>query len=198
MSHVEIIDYLLKIDKYSLQKNSCQKQIKKGEYLYRPGETQNWIYLINSGAMKIGSYSAQGEEVVYDIIASEEMLGDLDYLHEVVFFEYSKALCVTQLTGFKTSFFKNIIIQEPTIAEWFQQAIVRRWWKAENRLFLMTRGDIDARLHNLQKQLGKVIVDADGKVCSILDMLSLQDWADLTGASRQTIAKKMKMMEVEK
>ncbi|MBC8109544.1 MAG: Crp/Fnr family transcriptional regulator [Verrucomicrobia bacterium] len=192
MSGVEIIDYLLQMPKYSVQDNVCQKQIKKGEYLYHPGETQNWIYMINNGAMKIGSYSAEGEEVVYDIVVLGETLGDLDYLNDVVFFEYSKALCATHVTGFRTPFFKNIIIQEPIIAEWFQQAIVRRWWKAENRLFLMTRGNIDARLSSLQKQFEKVIVDANGKVCSLSDVLSTQDWADLTGVTRQTIAKKMK------
>lgn len=167
----------------------------KGVYIYQPGDHQTHIHLIRQGVIKIGSYSPGGERVVYDVLQPGEFFGDLDYLDNgIEFFEFAKALTTVSVVSIELSFLKHIIVHDPVASEWFNNCVVRRWWKAETRLLHMTRGDIDVRLNNLRKEYDKPVRDSEGRMQTVFDLLSHQDLADLTGSTRQTISKKLKGM----
>lgn len=162
-------------------------------YVYQPGDEQTHIHLIEKGVVKIGSYSPDGERVVYDILQPGEFFGDLHYLgNGIEFFEFAKAVTSVTVLYVALPFFKHAIVHDPVLSEWFNGNVVRRWWKAETRLLHMTRGDIDVRLDNLRKEYDKSVRDSEGRFHNVFDLLSHQVIADLTGSTRQTISKKLK------
>ena len=174
-------------------KNVCVRKFDKGTYVYQPGDEQTHIHVIEKGVVKIGSYSPDGERVVYDVLKPGEFFGDLDYLgNGIEFFEFAKAITSVTVLSITLPFFKHGIIHDPVLSDWFNGNVVRRWWKAETRLLHMTRGDIEVRLDNLRKEYDKFVRDSEGHGHNVFGLLSHQVIADLTGSTRQTISKKLK------
>ncbi|GAB3640449.1 Crp/Fnr family transcriptional regulator [Spirosoma arcticum] len=169
------------------------RKFDKGIYVYQPGDEQTHIHLIEKGIVKIGSYSPDGERVVYDVLQPGEFFGDLNYLgNGIEFFEFAKTITSITVLSIALPFFRHAIVHDPGLSEWFNGNVVRRWWKAETRLLHMTRGDIDARLGNLRNEYDKAIHDSEGRQHNVFDLLSHQVIADLTGSTRQTVSKKLR------
>ncbi|RIV27851.1 Crp/Fnr family transcriptional regulator [Fibrisoma montanum] len=191
MQAPSLYDYLF----HSSGRNHVRvEKFDKGSYIYQPGDELAQIFLIEKGAVKIGSYSNDGERVIYDVLQPGETFGDLDYLddHGIEFFEFARAMTSVTLMAIDRDYFKHIVVHDPVASEWFNVAVVRRWWKAETRLLHMTRGDIEARLSVLRKEYDKTITDNAGYRHNLFSLLSHQELADLTGTTRQTISKKLK------
>ena len=187
---LSLSDYLLN---QATPGNVRVRKFDKGAYVYQPGDEQTHIHLIEKGVVKIGSYSPDGERVVYDVLQPGEFFGDLNYLDDgVEFFEFARTITSVTVLSITRPFFKHGIVHDPVLSEWFNGNVVRRWWKAETRLLHMTRGDIDARLSNLRKEYDKSIHDSEGRLHNVFDRLSHQVIADLTGSTRQTVSKKLK------
>ncbi|WP_299458625.1 Crp/Fnr family transcriptional regulator [uncultured Microscilla sp.] len=188
-----LYNYLITSAKYDIDDKVKLKEFEKGEYVYLPNSPQNYIYLIESGVVKIGSYANNGEKVIYDILTPGETFGNLNYLGEdVPFFEFAQAISGAKTSVFELKFFKHLIVHDPTVSEWFNITVVGRWSKAETRLLYMTRGNIEARIENLQKELSHEVADKRGIAYNVFNLLSQQDIADLTGTTRQTVAKKLR------
>ncbi|MFD2571624.1 Crp/Fnr family transcriptional regulator [Spirosoma soli] len=169
------------------------QRFDRGTYIYQPGDAQTHIHLIQKGVVKIGSYSSDGERVIYDVLQPGEFFGDLDYLNNgIEFFEFAKAATSITVFSIELAHFKYVIVHDPVASEWFNRNVVRRWWKAETRLLHMTRGNIDTRLDNLRREYHHPVRDNANRLHTIFDLLSQQDIADLTGTTRQTASKKLK------
>lgn len=196
IQNFSLYNYLTTSSKYNSTDKVKLKEFEKGEYIYLPNSPQNYIYLIESGVVKIGSYANNGEKVIYDVLTPSETFGNLNYLGEnVPFFEFAQAISGAKTSVYELKFFKNIIVHDPLVSEWFNVTVVGRWSKAETRLLYMTRGNIEARLENLQKELSHEVIDKRGIPHNVFGLLSQQDIADLTGTTRQTVAKKLRALD---
>ena len=58
------------------------KKYKKGEYIYLQNEHSDKIYFISEGKIKIGTYSAEGKEIVKAILSDGEVFGELSIIGE--------------------------------------------------------------------------------------------------------------------
>ena len=184
-------NYLL--SRANVPENGHVQRFDKGVIVYQPGDEQSHIHVIEKGVVKIGSYSPDGERVVYDVLQPGEFFGDLQYLDNTVeFFEFAKAVTSVTVLSIALPFFKHTVVHDPVLSDWFNGSVVRRWWKAETRLLHMTRGDIEARLDNLRKEYDKTVYDSGGRPHNVFSLLSHQIIADLTGTTRQTVSKKLK------
>jgi len=174
--------------------NVQKQQFEQNTLVYQPGDPQTHIRLIGKGAVKIGSYSPEGDRVVYDVLQPGEFFGDLSYLDtdNVEFFEFARTITSATVLSVALPFFRHVIVHDPIMSDWFNQQVVRRWWKAETRLLYMTRNDVDARLENLRKEYTKPVPDSQNRLHCVFDLLSHQTLADLTGTTRQTISRKLK------
>jgi len=163
----------------------------KNDYVYRPATSNNAIYEIVDGAVKLGSYSDCGEEYVYDVLHRCDFFGNLKYLNGQ-FFEFSKALIGTRIRTYPLSFFKKVIVEHPPIAEWFISYIVKRWCVSEKKLGKIKENDTCKKISFLRSYLDVRVKDAEGSEFLLYDLLTQKDLGDLIGATRQTIAKGLK------
>ena len=193
MENFSLYAYLRESMRYDdIERQIAFKEFDKNTYIYNPGDSQKHIYLIDSGVVKIGSYDENGDEVVYDVLIPGEIFGNLKYLNDH-FFEYARALCGCRLLAFNRDFFKQIIVNDPKVSEWFNITIVKRWCKAETRLMFMTKGKIEARVNNIIRELSHKIKDKNGIYHQVIDLLTYEDLANLAGTTRQTLAKKLRV-----
>ncbi|MFN3758212.1 MAG: Crp/Fnr family transcriptional regulator [Algoriphagus aquaeductus] len=166
-------------------------EIEKGILLYQPPQRDTPIYEIVKGAIRIGSYSLQGEEICYDILKPGDFFGNLQYLNGQ-FSEFAKTLTPVILRAYDQPYFKKITTQIPEVSEWFSYKLVSRWCRAEERLFAVRSLNAQEKVQRILKQFQEQIEDGTGKNHSLVNLLTLQDMADLTGMTRQTVSKVIK------
>lgn len=160
----------------------------KGHLIYQPPQRITPIFEIVSGAVKIGSYSPDGVEVCYDILRPGDFFGNLQYLNGQ-FSEFSKTLTSTELRVYEADFFKQLVTNQPKLAEWFFKELVSRWCRAEDRLYAVRSLDPLEKVKRILPYFQDQVTDADGKTFNLRKMVTLQDIADLTGLTRQTVSK---------
>jgi CRP-like cAMP-binding protein len=161
---------------------------EKGCILYHPPINVTPMYQIQSGLVKIGGYSEEGKEVCYDILQPGEFFGNLRYL-DGKFFEFAKVLKTVKLRKFDSDYFKYLVVHEPTVSEWFNKQVVKRWCRAEERLFSIRSLNPDERVSRVVSFYGNDLISESKKKTTIMNFISIQDIADLTGLTRQTTSK---------
>jgi CRP-like cAMP-binding protein len=188
-SYFKLYEHLTHSTKYrsSLQDRVSNLELKKGDYVYKPSEELFTAYEVVKGALKIGSYAKDGTECTFEILKPGDVFGDLHYL-DGNFQEFAKCLSNVQLRLYDLVFYKRIVVEDHEISEWFNQYIVRRWCRSETRFFTIISEDIMTRVQRLYREFNQEIFDANGKSVNIFESLTQKDIADLTGATRQSVA----------
>lgn len=172
-------------------------EFEKGVLLYQPPQRITPIYEIVKGAVRIGTYSPSGMEVCYDILKPGEFFGNLRYLNGQ-FSEFAKSLSSVILREYDPDFFKKIIVFEPSISEWFNIQVVKRWSRAEDRLFAVRSLNASDKVRRILSDFQGLLEDASGRSFNLMKLVTLQDIADLTGLTRQTVSKVLKEQMITK
>lgn len=165
--------------------------ISKNEHVYRPPDNEGYIYEITDGAVKLGSYSEQGDEYIHDVLKKGDFFGNLKYLNGQ-FFEFSKALIDSRLRVYELSFFKRTVTHDPVLADWFISYLLKRWCISEKKLGNISGNDTEERLRFLTQLLDFPVTDANGKEFILFKLLTQKNLGDLAGATRQTISNLLK------
>lgn len=140
------------------------------------------VYIIRSGLVKIGGYGPQGDEVIYDLGYPGEFCGNLKYLGGGRFQEFVWALTPVRATSYDLRAFKRQLHTDQHFHDWFMRVMVMRWARTEARLFRISSMSPEDRLRVLLEEI--TIDGTDGR-----ELLSQIDLANLTGMTRQTVAK---------
>lgn len=170
------------------QKYGREVVYRRGEAIYLPTDRLDTLFVLDQGAVKLGSYSSKGTEVTYDVVGPGEFFGNLQYLANNTFSEFAKALSSLRLFAYPTFLFKEIIGRDMQLAERFHEVMVRRWCRAETRLFANASLSPEERVSQLLQQYHQTIATKEDKVFTIENLLTQKDIADLTGLTRQTVA----------
>ncbi len=189
ISSFSLYEYLTTSDTYDIQRETRELSFNKGEVVYLPGDTLHCMYEVVAGAVKIGSYSEDGDEIVYDVLHQGDFFGNLKYLDSGHFFEFAKSITRSKLRTYDLSFFRKIIVHDSNVSEWFNYYIVHRWNRTERKLFFVNNKDTETRLNYLYSLLDVSIQDKDGCLHRLIDLLSQTDIGNLIGVSRQTVSK---------
>ena len=166
--------------------------VKKNEYIYDPASEHLYMYEILEGAVKLGSYTEDGEEFTFDVLSKHDFFGDLKYLNNQ-FFEFSKALVDTRIRIYNREFFKQMVLQGPEVSEWFISYLVKRWCSTEKKLKKLHEKKAKEKLTFLNTYFNLNIKDANGASFVLMDLLTQKDLGDLIGVSRQTVASTSKV-----
>jgi len=190
-----LFDYLWDVCRDSLASNVQEKMIQTNTLLYQPPQRITPIFEVVKGVVKVGSHSSKGEEVTHYLLKPGDFFGNLQYLN-VGFSEFAKTLTPVHLRTYDPTFFRKVTTGYPEVSEWFAQKLVGRWYQAENQLFTVTGLNAPEKVTRTMLQYRCQVEDASGRWISILDLMTLQDIADLTGMTRQTVSKVVKKIDV--
>jgi CRP/FNR family transcriptional regulator, cyclic AMP receptor protein len=171
-----------------------KRRVTKGTYIYMPPNKPFEMYQVRQGVVQIGSYTEAGQEICYDYLFRKEFFGNLRYLNGQ-FYEYAKAATACELLTVDLNYFKDLIVHDPKVSDWFNKTVVERWCRAESRLFKICTLNPGARLESLLKEFDYTTQDSEGRRNYIPDLLSITDIAHLTGLTRQTVSKLLKKLE---
>ena len=172
----------------SLEERHSFNYFKKDEFIYFPNEPAKHIYMIADGRVKIGSYTADGKEVVKAILSNGEIFGELALTGEDRRTNFAQAMdektsvCPVSLEDMQEMMQENKELQFKVY-----KIIGLRIRKLERKIESLVFKDARTRVIDFLKDAADYKGQKVGFETLIRTRLTHKDIASLTGTSRQTV-----------
>lgn len=160
----------------------------KYSFIYLPGEQSDTIYFLAKGAVKIGTHSTDGKEVIKSLMHPLAMFGELGLIGEKERQDFAQALKEdVHLFVLKVEDFKRLMRHNFELCSHVMQLFGSRLIRAESKLESLIFKDARTRIIEFIKdsvnQRGRKV----GYEMLLKHSLTHQDIANITCTSRQTV-----------
>ncbi|MEO0898178.1 MAG: Crp/Fnr family transcriptional regulator [Bacteroidota bacterium] len=176
-----------------------KRSYKKGEFIYFSDDTADKVFFIHSGAVKLGNYTSDGEEMIKVVLHPGEVFGELAVFGEEERSDFALALEDTELCVQErdtvTDLMRDVSGFHLFLHRLMGQRIIYTQKRLESLLFKDARTRITEYVLDLGDRHGKVL--ADGAV-KIRNYLTHQEIANFTGTSRQTVTTVLNQLRDER
>jgi len=162
---------------------------KKKDYVYFDKDASKTVYLINSGKVKLGYYTEDGDEVVKSILCKGEVFGEKAFLGEGKRNEFAQSIDnKTVICPIPVDTLQNMMKNNTSFTLSFYKLISFRIKKLERRLEILLFKDVRKRttefILELKEEYGQQMLNGD---ILIKHPYSQKEIATLIGTSRPSL-----------
>lgn len=166
---------------------SVTRKVEKGEFLFRPEEYAEHIFILNNGRIRVASQGQNGKEVTKMIAGKGDLIGEGGLVGNPYYGDYAMALEDSAVKVIVREDFQCKMENQPTLALWVTRQIADRMNYFNKRLESMVFQDaqsriVDCLLHMVEHQGERV-----GYEWVVRQFITHQEIANLTATSRQTV-----------
>lgn len=173
----------------------CECKLAAGEIIYRAGDKANALYQILEGYVDATNVSVDGKEVLYHVMRPGDCFGETGLIEDALRTYTSTARGTTRLAVLSNADFQQLRQTHPAINHVLLEIQTRRFSITMEHLGVSTlltlREQIIRRLTIMANAFG----ENRGSGVFIPTDLSQAEWANMLGASRQSINKELKALE---
>jgi len=188
--YLQNINFFKDIDAKTLEKikqKTTLKSFKKNSFIYFQDEKSANIFFVKNGRVKIGTYSADGREVIKTILENGEVFGEQFLLNDTTMENYAQAMEPTCLLVIDRSEFQKIMEHNNFIALRMAKVFGERLQKLEKKFEALIFKDARSRIVDFIREMADENGKAVGYETLIMHSLTHLDIAHITATSRQTV-----------
>lgn len=164
------------------------RRAPKFQFIFMPDETADQLYVLSKGRVKTGTFSADGREVIKEILQPETLFGDLALAGETKRSEFAQALHdEVEYLSIKVTDFQQLMQQNQRLVFACLQHLTQRLQRVEERLAKLVLKDARERIIEFLVETAGKEGRRVGYETLLKHHLTQQDIANLTGTSRQTV-----------
>lgn len=164
------------------------RRAPKFQFIFMPDEAADQLYILGKGRVKTGTFSADGREVIKEILQPETMFGDLALAGETRRSEFAQALHdEVEYLSIKVVDFQLLMQQNQRLVFACLQHLTQRLQRVEERLAKLVLKDARERIIEFLVETAGKEGRRVGYETLLKHHLTQQDIANLTGTSRQTV-----------
>ncbi len=187
LKNLDIFSHMRDDEHRMIDRYSRMKEVRKGEILYFQGSSDNSIYILKKGAVKITKLTPQGKEIILDIFKGGTIFGEMAVVEsqerdESAVVIEDGLICIMNKTDFD-----SLLDMVPGLSLRITKMIGLRRWKIENKLLDLLYNTVEERLAktflNLLDDFG--VPHKRGYLLKI--KLTHRDLADLIASTRETV-----------
>jgi CRP-like cAMP-binding protein len=172
------------------------KEANKGEMIFFTGTASSQIFILKIGVVKIIETTAEGEEIVKDILHAGDLFGQLPGSNENSSNEYAVAASeVVSFCTFKKEDFESVLSRNPVVSLKFAVHIGDKMRVLEQKYNSLIFKDTRTRLLEFLKRYVQEFNVSHHTPERAPNHLKQEDIAQLIGASRQTVASLLNELE---
>jgi CRP-like cAMP-binding protein len=160
----------------------------KFEFVFMPDEPAEHVYILLKGRVKTGTFSAEGREVIKEILQPEALFGDLALTGESLRSEYAQVLHdEAEILVIKVADMLRLMQQNQRLVFACLTHLTQRLQRVEERLTKLVLKDARERIIEFLVETAGKEGRRVGFETLVKHHLTQQDIANLTGTSRQTV-----------
>lgn len=183
----DFVAYLSHTDWQALRERGQPLRVKRGELLFAAGGTDDHVYIVERGRVKIFQLSAKGKETLLWFCALGEIFGVSELCTGHARQVYAQASEDTLLIGIERDRFKDFLATRPAVGLHVIDILAHRLRHLSQAVERLTTTDVRERLQQLLVQLGERYgQQKDNGVCIEIG-ITHQEMADMIGTTRQSV-----------
>lgn len=169
------------------------RKLKKGEYLYQAGDSDDSLYVINQGIIRVTRMASNGKEQLVRLLYPGDFTGEWTIFdqaseHE----EYAEAIREANVCIINRDDLNEILDENPSITRFLLKEVANRLVKSERQAMTLSTENVLSRLiyfieQNAQAPLGNRQV--------IKLPMARKDIAAYLGTTPETVSRKFKELE---
>ena len=164
------------------------RRAPKFQFIFMPDEVADYVYILLKGRVKTGTFSAEGREVIKEILQPETFFGDLALTGETKRSDYAQALHDdVEYLAIRVVDFQQLMQQNQRLVFACLQHLTHRLQRVEERLAKLVLKDARERIIEFLVETAGKEGRRVGYETLLKHHLTQQDIANLTGTSRQTV-----------
>ena len=175
-----------------------EKKYTKDTMIVLENESSDSLYIIKEGSVKVARYSEDGGEVILTILNDDDFFGEMSLVDGEPRSANVIALEKTIVYVLNRYDLMELIKKCPSIAIAMLEEMVARLRKSDKYIKGLSLSNAETRvgntLFNLSEQMGSI---KNGEV-TIDKMLYQQDIANMSGTTRETVSRMLKLLEDKK
>jgi len=162
--------------------------IPKLQFIYMPDDPSEYVYFLLRGKVKTGAFSADGREVIKELVQPMAMFGDLALAGETVRTDFARAMQEeAELLCLPVRDLQALMQQHQKLLFACMAHLNARLRRAEDRLASLVMKDARERIIEFLVETAGKEGRRIGFETLVKHHLTQQDIANLTGTSRQTV-----------
>lgn len=183
-----LFDCLSEAEKKQLAEHMQAEVKPRYSFIYMPGEPSDCLYFLAKGAVKIGTHSSDGKEVIKSLIHPLAMFGEMGIIGEEERQDYAQALREdVHLYALKNEHFRQLMRRNFDLCSQVMSSFGQRLMRAENKLESLIFKDARTRIIDFIKDSVNHRGRRVGYEMLLKHSLTHQDIANITCTSRQTV-----------
>lgn len=184
---LDFVAYLSQTDWQALRERGQPLPVKRGELLFAAGGTDNHVYIVERGRVKIFQISTKGKETLLWFCAHGEIFGVSELCTGHARQVYAQACEDTLLVGVERERFKEFLATRPAVGLHVIDILAHRLRHLSHTVERLTTTDVRQRLQQLLIQLGERYGHKEDNGVCIDIGITHQEMADMIGTTRQSV-----------
>jgi CRP/FNR family transcriptional regulator len=192
---VEYLHQLSPESRIALEAISTQVNYRRREYIFQANLTNNTVYVLLEGRIKLSRLSDQGQESIQWFCFPGEFFGFSEYTYCHDSGLYAQALSNAKLLVIAKQDFNRLVLKTPALALLIIDQLSSRVRTLGDMLLHIACGSAQDRLINLLQRLSEIYGEPSDEQVNISMYLTHQEIADMIGVCRQTVSSLMAEMK---
>lgn len=171
---------------------------KRNEFLFKPKDRANNMYIIATGKIKVYTISSSGVEQMLYIYQKNDFIGGLNLLKRIEYIYYGQAIEETMVISLSRYCFDNIIKKYPSVSIKILEESFLRIRHAEDLLTRLIENSADKKVASLLLSLARNF--GVKKIEGILLELNIsrENMGSFAGLTRETVIRKLAELKEKK
>jgi len=188
LENINILNDFTSEEIAEIDRRSVMRSFDKKVHIYFPNDPANIVFLLKSGRVKIGSYGANGKELIKTIIYPGEIFGELSITGKEVRNDFAIAMDKdVKLCTIPKSEMLEILSKIPRLQFRITQTIGNRVKDIERRFESMVFQSSEGRIINFLKEMAEKIGQKIGDEILVKHHLTHEEIGQMTCTSRQSV-----------
>lgn len=166
------------------------KTFQPKEYIFKAGNQPHWVYLIESGLVKLSSTNDYGKEMISHLAVSKDCIGYEAIMGDTIQVESAIALKETTARMLPKAVFMEVIRENISFTEFFTREILVRSNSCQAHLLELAYSSVRKKVANALLRYAHADTDPQIKV-------SRDDLAALAGTAKETLVRTLKEFKEE-
>ena len=180
---------------HSLESIATRVSFKKKEYIFQANLTNNTIYILIEGRIKLSRLSTMGQECIQWFCFPGEIFGLSEHTYDHDSGLYAQALIPSSVWAFSKSEFNRLLLKKPGMALVVVDQLSSRVRTLVDQLLHVSCENVNARLINFLQRLSELYGKSLNQQIKIDMYLTHQEIADMIGVCRQTVSSMMAQLK---
>ncbi|WP_455209354.1 Crp/Fnr family transcriptional regulator [Kaarinaea lacus] len=178
-------------ERHAIEAIATRLSYKKKEYIFQANLTNNTIYVLTEGRIKLSRLSALGQECIQWFCFPGEVFGLSENTYEHDSGLYAQALVPSSVWAISKLEFNQLLLKKPRVALVIVDQLSSRVRTLGDMLLHVTCDNAYNRLVNLLQRLAEMYGNLSHSEIHIDMHLTHQEIADMIGVCRQTVSSMM-------